>query len=64
MANNCTKVNPYWSTRKGETEYHVCSNCTVGNNIEADYLKSGFSAPAGYTLCSRCKKIQAGEISR
>lgn len=64
MANNCTTVNPYWSARQGEDKYHVCKNCTVGNDIEADYYRTGLSAPAGYKLCDRCQKIQAGEISR
>jgi len=64
MASNCKEVTPYWSTRKGEDRYHVCSNCTVGDNIEKDYLKSGAITPVGYTLCDRCKKIRAGELTR
>ena len=64
MAGNCTQVTPYWSTRAGEDKYHVCKNCTVGDNIESDYLKSGPNPPSGYSLCDRCKRIQAGEISR
>jgi len=58
----CTRVNPYWSI--SQREYHVCQNCTVGNNIEPDKYRTGVVAPAGYTLCTRCQQIIAGLVSR
>lgn len=64
MASNCKEVTPYWSTRQGETVYHVCGNCTVGDNIEPDYRASGQVHPANLILCDRCKRIRAGELSR
>ena len=64
MASNCNEVTPYWSTRKGEDRYHVCSNCDKGNNIETDYKKSGLYPPAGYSLCDTCHKMRLGLISR
>lgn len=58
----CTRVNPYWSI--SQREYHVCQNCTVGNNIEVDKKRTGYTAPAGYVLCERCQKIIAGTLPR
>src|ERR1043165_55854 len=62
MASNCEEVTPYWSTRVGETRYHVCKNCTVGDNIESDYRKSGPNPPSHLSLCDRCKDIRAGKV--
>ena len=36
--------------------YHVCKNCTVGNDIEKENLKVG--QPAGARLCDECKDLQ------
>jgi hypothetical protein len=64
MASNCKEVTPYWSTREGEDRYHVCDNCSVGDNIEPDYRKSGSAPPAGYSLCTRCTEIREGKYTR
>jgi hypothetical protein len=64
MASNCKEVTPYWSTREGEDRYHVCGNCSTGDNIQPDYKKSGSVTPVGYKLCETCVKIRAGELTR
>lgn len=56
----CQRVQPYYSV--DAPDYHVCSNCTVGNNIEHDKLRVG--NPGGRRLCQRCQQIIAGIISR
>ena len=35
--------------------YHVCSNCTEGNNIETKYKISG---TGGGRLCQTCQRLQ------
>jgi superfamily II helicase len=57
----CTKVTPYWST--DSDVYHVCSECSVGNNIESDKRRSGYDY-GNRTKCDRCKDIEAGKVSR
>ena len=40
-----------------ETEvYHICKNCHVGNNIEAENLVEG--QPAGSRLCKECADLR------
>ena len=58
----CTRVNPYWSIT--QRDYHVCQNCTVGDNIERDKFRTATNPPAGYALCHRCQQIIAGVVSR
>jgi hypothetical protein len=53
----CSKVVPYWS--KTSDVYHVCANCSVGNNIERDKLQSGVNV-GNRTLCPVCYQIQIG----
>ena len=36
--------------------YHECKNCTVGNNIERQYLREG--KPGAATLCQQCDDKQ------
>ena len=50
---------PYHSI-DGEV-YHIYSDCTVGNNIERDKMRSGKS---GRRLCSVCKDIRDGKRKR
>jgi RNA polymerase-binding transcription factor DksA len=57
---SCTKVQPYFSVDR--PDYHVCSNCTVGNNIERDKLQVG--NPGTRSLCIRCQQIIAGTVTR
>lgn len=45
----------YYS-RLRPTVYHVCKNCTVGNNIEAQNLREG--KPEGARLCESCAELQ------
>jgi len=61
MASNCKETTPYWSV--DSNVYHVCANCSVGNNIERDKRRSGTST-TGRTLCERCKAIRAGTYDR
>lgn len=49
------KVAPFHS-KKYPGKYHVCSNCTEGNNIERENKVPG---TGGGTLCNRCKDLQA-----
>ena len=49
------KVSAFHS-KKNPGVYHVCSNCTEGNNIETENKVSG---TGGGTLCNRCKDLQA-----
>ena len=48
------KVSPFHSS-KNPGVYHVCSNCTEGDNIEPQYKKPG---TGGGTLCKRCEALQ------
>ncbi|HWB09847.1 MAG TPA: hypothetical protein VG826_11495 [Pirellulales bacterium] len=48
------QVSPFHSTQNPGV-YHVCSNCTEGNNIEKQYLKQG---TGGGSLCVHCAKLQ------
>jgi hypothetical protein len=64
MANNCKQTIPYWSTAPGRKVYHNCKNCTIGNNIESNFLASNAKAPAKRSLCYRCKEIRAGRLTR
>jgi hypothetical protein len=56
----CQRVQPYFSVDR--PDYHVCVNCTVGNNIEQDKLRTG--NPGQRYLCHRCQQIIAGIVSR
>jgi hypothetical protein len=56
----CQTRAPYWSV--DSTVYHICGNCTTGDNIQPDKRKSG--NPGKRTLCDRCKKIRAGKLTR
>ncbi len=47
------KVAPFHS-KKNPGIYHVCTNCTEGNNIEKENKKSG---TGGGRMCSRCKEL-------
>lgn len=58
---SCTRVTPYWSV--DSDVYHVCSNCSVGNNIERDKRRSGHSY-GRRRQCHRCKEIISGRVSR
>lgn len=49
------KVAPFHSS-KNPGVYHVCSNCTEGNNIEKQYKKSG---TGNGRLCKTCSDLQA-----
>jgi len=49
-----SKLAPFHSTRPGTTVHHDNSKCTEGNNIEAQYKKSG---TGGHPLCQHCKKL-------
>ena len=57
---SCQQVTPYYST--DSPVYHVCKNCTLGDNIERDKLESG--KLGNRRLCDRCKDIRAGRVSR
>jgi len=53
----------YYSTQKRRPEvYHVCKNCTRGNNIEKRYLAEG--KPRGVRLCKICVRLQRGRKCR
>ncbi len=56
----CREVTAYYS--KDSDVYHVCKNCTLGDNIESDKLETG--KPGKRHLCQRCKDIRAGKLSR
>ena len=56
----CKEVKPYYS--RDSDVYHICKNCTIGDNIEPDKLERG--SPGNRSLCKRCKDIRAGKISR
>ena len=47
----CRKVQPYHSAKQGAYVHHVCSNCTVGNNIEPENKRSG---TGGKRKCMMC----------
>ncbi len=47
------KVAPFHS-KKYPGVYHVCSNCTEGNNIEVGNKSSG---KGNGHLCKRCEKL-------
>lgn len=55
MARQC---NPYHS--KDSDIYHIYSDCTEGNNIEADNRKAGDAK----RLCKNCKEIRDGKRKR
>ncbi len=57
----CRETTPYWSL--DSSIYHVCRNCTLGDNIQPDKRKSG-SNTIGRHLCNRCKDIRAGKVTR
>lgn len=46
----------YYSALEPE-KYHVCKNCTTGNNIEARNLREG--KPEGARLCKDCAELQS-----
>lgn len=48
-------VSPFHS-KKYPGVYHVCSNCTEGNNIEPENKTPG---TGGGKLCDRCKELQS-----
>ncbi len=56
----CTKITPYFSV--DSDVYHICQNCSLGDNIEADKRESG--NPGKRRKCQRCKDIIAGRLSR
>jgi hypothetical protein len=47
------RVEPFHS-KKYPGVYHVCTNCTEGNNIERENKVSG---TGGGTMCDHCKKL-------
>lgn len=47
------RVAPFHSS-KNPGVYHVCSNCTEGNNIEKEYKTPG---EGGGRLCSNCQEL-------
>jgi len=47
------RVAPFHS-KKNPGKYHVCTNCTEGNNIEKENKSSG---TGGGKLCKRCDKL-------
>ncbi|HMG01590.1 MAG TPA: hypothetical protein VK596_00570 [Edaphobacter sp.] len=51
------RIQPWHSTRPGETKYHDNNACTEGNNIEAYYFKWGTGL--GRILCSHCQRLDA-----
>lgn len=57
---SCTRVTPYYSV--DSDVYHVCRNCTIGDNIESDKRESG--SPGSRRMCKRCKDIIAGRVER
>lgn len=50
------KVAPFHSS-KNPGIYHVCSNCTEGNNIEAKYKTQG-KGPGRPRKCKNCKSLE------
>ena len=56
----CNRVTAYYS--KDSDIYHVCKNCTLGDNIEADKRDSG--SPGKRRMCQRCKDILEGRVAR
>jgi len=58
---SCEETTPYWS--EDSSVYHVCRNCSVGDNIQPDKKKTGYNY-GNRTLCDRCKDIRAGKVSR
>lgn len=49
------KVSPFHSKKYPGT-YHICSNCTVGNNIEKENKVEGTGEGK---VCERCLKLIA-----
>lgn len=49
------KVSPFHS-KKNPGVYHLCSNCTEGNNIEKENRAPG---TGGGSLCETCKRLQS-----
>lgn len=49
-----TAVAPFYS-KKNKGVYHVCSNCTEGNNIEKENKTRG---TGGGRMCQRCKELR------
>ena len=47
-------MSTWHSTKNGITVYHNNRNCTEGNNIESENLKTG---TGNKNLCSKCKKL-------
>jgi len=43
-----------YHSRCSKKIYHICRNCPVGNNIEAENLKEG--RPTNSRMCYVCKK--------
>jgi len=48
----CKRVPPYYS--ENQDVYHMCGNCTEGNNIEPKNRRSG---TGGKRLCKRCESM-------
>jgi hypothetical protein len=57
---SCQEVAPYYS--KTSDVYHICKQCTLGDNIESDKLETG--RVGRRHLCARCKQIRAGKLTR
>jgi len=53
------KCHPYHSI--DQDVYHFYTECSVGNNIEADKRRSG---TGDKRRCKRCIMIENGEVSR
>ena len=49
------RVSPFYSV-KNPGVYHVCSNCTEGNNIEKENKRQG---TGGGKLCNRCSQLSS-----
>jgi hypothetical protein len=58
MVRQCS---PYHSIGRDSKVYHVYSDCAVGNNIERDKRRPG---TGGKRLCSTCKDIRAGRLTK
>lgn len=46
---------PAFHSKKNPGVYHICSNCTEGNNIERENKTSG---TGGGTLCQTCARLR------
>lgn len=56
----CERTSSYYSV--DSDVYHVCRNCTLGDNIESDKRRTG--DPGKRRKCQRCKDIMAGRVER